>query len=57
MSLVARMKMYTLQTVHCAFHGTLLNGTCLNNKTAVQAKTGDQFDATANTKEGKMKQN
>lgn len=50
------MKMYTLQTVHCAFHGTLLKGTCLN-KTAVQAKTGDQFDATANTKEDKMKQN
>lgn len=57
MSSVARMKMYTLQTVHCAFHGTLLKGTCLNNETAVQAKTGDQFDATANTKEGKMKQN
>ena len=56
MSLVAHMKMYTLQTVHCAFHGTLLKGTCLN-KTAVQAKTGDQFDATANTKEDKMKQN
>ena len=57
MSLVAHMKMYTLQTVHCAFHGTLLKGTCLNNKTAVQAKTGDQFDATPNTKEDKMKQN